>query len=147
VSKHQQIRIVAESAAAPSELFPLLADGRSWVTWSPMDECVPEGLGPNGEEQVGTIRANRMGRTRGWDRITSLEPDRVLGYAHLKGLPVRNYLAEVTLEPKPDGGTTIIWTVGFHPRWPGTGALLRRNIEGFLRDCVAGLAAQPAVAQ
>ncbi len=140
MSKRQQVRVVAESAASPAALYRLLADGPCWVAWSPLDECVSEGLGANGEEQVGTVRMNRRGRTRGWDRITELVPDRVLGYAHVKGLPVRDYTAAVTLTPMSDGGTTIVWLAGFVPRWPGTGALLHRRIETFLQECAQGLA-------
>jgi hypothetical protein len=144
VSRRQQVRVVAKSATSPADLYRLLADGPSWVAWSPLDECTTEGLGPDGREQVGTVRANRRGRTRGWDRITELVPDRELGYAHLKGLPVRDYTATVTLTPITGGGTTITWVAGFDPRWPGTGALLRRGIEQFLDASARGLAAYAA---
>jgi hypothetical protein len=140
MSKTQQIRVEAASAASPAALYALLVDGPSWVAWSPIDQCVPEGLGPDGREQVGTVRMNRRGRTRGWDRTTELIPNRSLGYAHLKGLPVRDYVAKVTLEPTESDGTAIVWTASFRPRWAGTGALYRRGIESFLRDCAAGLA-------
>jgi hypothetical protein len=144
VSKRQQIRIVAQSAAAPADLYRLLADGPSWFAWSPLDECEPEGLGPDGREQVGTVRMNRRGRTRGWDQIAELVPDRVFGYAHLKGLPVRDYAATVTLAPIAEGGTMVAWSAEFGPRWPGTGGLLRRSIEQFLGECARGLAAYAA---
>jgi hypothetical protein len=140
MNKRQQIRVVAQSAASPAALYRLLADGPSWVAWSTLDECVSEGLAPDGAEQVGTVRRNRRGRTRGWDRITELVPDRTLGYAHVKGLPVRDYTATVTLTPTADGGTTIVWLAGFTPRWLGTGRLLRRGIEDFLDECARGLA-------
>jgi hypothetical protein len=141
VSKRQQIRIVAQSAAAPADLYRLLADGPSWVAWSPLDECEPEGLGPDGREQVGTVRMNRRGRTRGWDRITDLVPDRAFGYAHVRGLPVRDYTATVTLIPAAGDGTAITWSAEFEPKWPGTGGLLRHSIEQFLGECARGLAA------
>jgi Polyketide cyclase / dehydrase and lipid transport len=150
VSKRQRIRVTAESIAAPAELYRLLVDGPSWVDWSPLDECVPEGLGPDGREQVGTVRMDRRGRTRGWDRITELDPGRALGYAHLKGLPVRDYAATVTLTPIAGGGagggaaTLVAWSAEFEPRWPGTGRLLRRSIEQFLGQCARGLAAYVA---
>lgn len=144
MSGRQRIRVVAESAASPADLYRLLADGPSWVTWSPLDECVSEGLGADGREQVGTVRINRRGRTRGQDRITEMVADRSLAYAHVKGLPVRDYTASVTLTPMTDGGTAIVWLAEFSPRWPGTGALLRRGVEGFLGGCAQGLAAHAA---
>jgi hypothetical protein len=143
MSTRQKIRVTAESAASPAALYRLLADGPSWVAWSSMDECVPEGLGPAGEERVGTVRMNRRGRTRGWDRTTEMVPDHVFGYAHLKGLPVRDYTGTVTLTPT-SGGTTIVWLVEFDPRWPGTGGLLHRRIATFIDECAQGLAAYAA---
>jgi len=143
--KRQEIHIDVESAAPAADLYRLLADARTWPAWASLDECVPEGLSPSGAEQVGTIRASRRGRTLGWDRVNELVPDQRLGYEHVKGLPVTDYLASVDLAPRPDGGTTITWQASFRPRWPGTGALLRRGIEQFLRQCAEGLAGhQPA---
>ncbi len=141
MSKRQQIHVVAESTSSPTELYRLLADGPSWVAWSPLDECRPEGLDAGGREQVGSVRMNRRGPTRGWDRITELDPDRAFRYAHVRGLPVRDYTATVTLRPITTGGATITWSADFTPRWPGTGALLRRSIEEFLDQCARGLAA------
>lgn len=140
MSTRQTIRIVAGTPASPHVVYRLLADGPSWGAWSPMDECVPDGLAPNGAEQVGTVRMGRRGRTRGWDEVTELIPDRRLGYRHLRGLPVRDYVAGVTLDRLPEGGTSILWTAEFNPRWPGTGGLLLRNIRRFLGECTRGLA-------
>jgi Polyketide cyclase / dehydrase and lipid transport len=140
VNSRQHIRLVVDSPAPAADLYRLLVDGPSWVDWSPLDECSSEGLGPDGREQVGTVRANRRGRTRGWDRVAELVPDRVFGYVHLKGLPVRDYTATVTLTPVTKGGTTIAWSADFSPRWPGTGGLLRRSIEQFLGESARGLA-------
>jgi hypothetical protein len=144
--KRQEIHIVVQSAASSTDLYRLLADARSWPSWASVDECEPEGLSPSGDEEVGTVRATRRGRTLGWDRVTELVPDQRLGYEHVKGLPVRDYLASVSLTPLPDAGTTITWYASFVPRWPGTGGLLRRGIEGFLRECAEGLAAHAASA-
>jgi Polyketide cyclase / dehydrase and lipid transport len=139
--KRQHIHIVAESAATPAAIYRLLKDSRTWADWSDLDECVPSFLAPNGEEQVGTVRASRRGRTLGWDRITELVPDHRLGYEHVKGLPVSDYVATVTLDPKPNGTTTIVWDASFTPRWPGTGAMLSRAVTRFLSECACGLAA------
>jgi hypothetical protein len=141
--KRQQIHVVVESPSSPAALYRLLADARTWPAWTDMDECVPEGIAVGEVEKVGTVRANRRGRTRGWDRITELVPDERLGYEHVKGLPVVGYIASVSLTPHPNG-TTITWDVSFAPRYPGTGALLRRGVEGFLTSCAQGLAGHRA---
>jgi hypothetical protein len=135
----QHIAAMARSAASGAEGYALLADGRSWVHWSPLDECEPEGV--SGFEQVGTVRVNRRGRTTGYDRVTELVPGRRFGYTLVEGLPVRDYVATIDLAPVADGGTTIAWSVTFAPRWPGTGGLLRRGIASFRDQCAHGLAA------
>ena len=138
--KRHQVHIVVASKASPAALYGLLKDGRTWVDWSDLDECVPEGLAANGEEHVGTVHASRRGRTRGWDGITELVPDERLAYEHVKGLPVVDYVASVTLAAKADGTTSIVWDAAFTPRWPGTGGMLRRGVTQFLGACARGLA-------
>ncbi len=141
--RRQKVQIVVESKASPAMLYGLLTDSRTWVDWSGLDECVPEGLAANGKERVGTVRASRRGRTRGWDRITELVPDQRLGYEHVKGLPVVDYVASVTLAPTAHGTTSIVWDAAFTPRWPGTGGALRRGVTEFLGTCARGLAEYP----
>jgi hypothetical protein len=138
--KRQQVRIVVDSAAPAFAIYRLLKDGRTWPDWSVLDECVPEGIPAGVEEQIGTLRISRRGRTRGEDRITELVPGRRFGYQHVKGLPVVDYEAFVDLTPKAGGGTEIVWEAAFVPRWPGTGAVLRRGIGKFLNACARGLA-------
>ena len=135
----QEVHIVVKSKASPSDIYRLLKDGRTWVDWSDLDECVPSGLAASGEEQVGTLRASRRGRTRGCDRVTELVPDHRLGYQNVNGLPVADYVASVDLTPGADG-TTITWDAAFTPRWAGTGAIIRRGVERFLGGCARGLA-------
>jgi len=134
------VRVETQSQASPAALYRLLADARSWPHWSDLDECTPEGIAVGETERVGTVRRSRRGRTVGWDRTTVLDPDRTFGYQHVKGLPVRDYVAAVELAPNLDGTTRLTWGADFRPRIPGTGAILRRGIEKFLSDCVRGLA-------
>ena len=134
------VRVEAQSQASHFDVYQLLADARSWPAWSDLDECTPEDIAPGETERVGTIRRSRRGKTVGWDRTTVLEPGRTFGYQHVKGLPVRDYVAAVELTPNPDGTTRISWRADFRPRIPGTGAILRRGIEQFLSNCVRGLA-------
>jgi hypothetical protein len=52
---------------------------------------------------------------------------------------VRDYRAEVGLDPTPEG-TRIRWRASFEPKLPGSGRLLERGIGDFLRGCAHGLA-------
>jgi hypothetical protein len=137
--RRQEVHIVVESPASPEAVYDLLKDGRTWVDWSDLDECEPEGLAPGEPEQVGTIRASRRGRALGWDQVTELVPGERFGYEHVKGLPVVGYVASVDLTRHP-GGTTITWHASFAPRLPGTGGVIRRGVAQFLGACANGLA-------
>lgn len=68
-----------------------------------------------------------------WTSIDSFELERA-------GLPVRDYRADVDLEPNAEG-TRIRWHVSFSPKVPGTGWLLRWGITRFVTQCARGLAA------
>ncbi|HEY3690231.1 MAG TPA: SRPBCC family protein [Pseudonocardiaceae bacterium] len=80
----------------------------------------------------GTARAGRRGPR-------SIHSSR-FSYLHLSGLPVRDYRADVDLEPNAEG-TRIRWHVSFSPKVPGTGWLLRWGITRFVTQCARGLAA------
>ena len=70
------------------------------------------------------------------EEVVAWEPPRHLGYTMISGFPVRNYRADVVLEP--DGtGTAISWSVRFDERLTGTGflltAVLHRIVSGFAK--------------
>ncbi|OLF15240.1 SRPBCC family protein [Actinophytocola xanthii] len=133
------IEKTAPSTAAPGQVYRLLRDGSTWPAWSRIDAVELEREGDGEREGVGAIRVLTSGRVRGRDRITGFEPDRQFRYVHLEGLPVRDYEARIDLAPV-DGGTEITWHVTFDAKYPGTGWLVRRSLDGFIRDNVNGLA-------
>ena len=66
--------------------------------------------------------------------------DRRFAYTHASSLPVRDYRGEIDLTPTA-GGTEIRWVSTFLPKIPGTGALMRRGLDGFIAAMTDGLAA------
>src|SRR5262249_37797265 len=77
----------------------------------------------------------------GCDEILELVPNKRLKYASRSGLPVRDYIGIVELAGTNEGGTRIVWRSSFVPKFPGTGALLKRGVQPFLQGCADGLAA------
>lgn len=57
----------------------------------------------------------------------------------LSGLPLRDYHGQVTLTESPEG-TEIHWRTEFDAKIPGTGALLRRQLDSFIADTAKRLA-------
>lgn len=135
----QEISVRAWTAASPAEVYRLLRSGETWPVWSPLDSFELEREGPEGGESLGARRIFRTGRTKSWEEIVELQPDRRFSYALLSGLPLRGYRADVDLEPC-DGGTSIHWHSHFHAKYPGTGGLYRRVLGKFIQRCADGLA-------
>src|SRR2546430_1033075 len=103
----QRIDVTARSAADAQTIYRLLADGRTWPTWSPIGSFTP-GDPAEVPEKVGDIRLFRTGRTLSRERIVELVPGRRISYELLAGLPLRGYRADVDLTPEA-GGTVIHW--------------------------------------
>jgi Polyketide cyclase / dehydrase and lipid transport len=145
--RRQLIDITASSAAGPAAVYELLTNGATWPDWSPIDSFELEKEGADRPEGIGAVRVFRRGRTEGRDTIAELVTDRRFGYTHVSKLPIKDYRANVDLEP--DGsGTRIRWRASFTPTVPGMGPLLRRALARFLRQCAQGLAdhaAEPRV--
>jgi hypothetical protein len=137
--RRRHIEVTVHSEAAPNAVFALLADGNSWSSWSPIESFELERAGDPPPEGPGAIRIFRRGRTVGRDQIVEVVPGRRFGYASLSGLPVRDYRAQIELEPAGEG-TTIRWQASFEPKFPGTGWILRRGLGRFIKDCAQGLA-------
>jgi uncharacterized protein YndB with AHSA1/START domain len=141
--------VTARSDAPPERVFALLADATSWPRWAgPLiarGSWEREGEPPPGG--VGAIR--RVGRAPLLPReeIVVHDPPHHHGYTILSGQPVRNYRADVLLEPDTTAGgggspgTRITWRATFDPVVPGTGplvsAVFRRIIGGFARRLAA----------
>ena len=138
--KRREIRVTAHSPAAAEVVYGLLADGTTWPRWTSIESFTLEQPGTPPPEGVGAIRVFRRGRTTGRDQILELVENRRLSYASLSGLPVRDYIGEVDLEPAPAGGTTINWHSSFFPSVPGLGPMAQRGIRKFLAECANGLA-------
>jgi hypothetical protein len=121
----QYINIQVHTHAKADVVYALLRDGASWPTWTSIDSFELERAGEREPEG---------------DQLAELLPDRRFSYLHLSGLPVRDYRADVDLEPNAEG-TRIRWHVSFSPKVPGTGWLLRWGITRFVTQCARGLAA------
>jgi hypothetical protein len=76
------------------------------------------------------------------EEIVALVPNRRVSYRLLSGLPLRNYRADVDLEPLGDRAIMIVWQASFETKYPGTGWfwlwLLRRVIKRVAEDLASG---------
>jgi hypothetical protein len=70
--------------------------------------------------------------------VLASEPARRLVYTVVKGIPVRNYRAEVTLSPEGEG-THIRWTASWDRTLPGR--IVHRRLRAIYPDVVGRLLA------
>jgi len=139
----QRIEHHATTTADPATVYALLRDGSTWPSWSPIESFELERPGADEPEGLGAVRVFRNGRVTGRDTIVELVPERRFSYTHVSSLPVRNYRADVDLEPAGEG-TAIHWVSAFDPKIPGTGRLMRRALDGFIAALTDGLAQRAA---
>lgn len=128
------IEVEVAAAAQPADIWPLLADVSTWPEWAAFDSATVDSGDGEGE-----LRRFRRGRWVTIERVTGFEPNRRLSYQLVSGIPVRDYAAEVKLTPT-QCGTTVSWRSSFQAAIPGTGGLILRGLERFIRDAAQGLA-------
>lgn len=143
MGKKLEIDERAWTVADPATVYALLADGTTWPTWSGIGSFVLREPGHGEPEGLGALREFRTGRTTSVERVVATDPGARFSYNLVKGLPLRDYRADVELTPT-DGGTSIRWHSTFFPGRPGTGRLYRFALGRFIRATVRGLAAHAA---
>jgi hypothetical protein len=139
IMSRQRIEHTATTTADPATVYALLREGATWPVWGPLDSFELDRPGEDEAEGLGAVRVFRSGRVTGRDTIAELVQDRRFSYTHVSNLPMKNYRADIDLEPAGDG-TRIRWVSAFDPKLPGTGALLRRGLDGFVSKLANGLA-------
>lgn len=130
----QKVETRSRSSASAATVFALASDSMSYPIWSMIGSC--EILKPGDARGVGELRVFRTGFLALLEEVVEVAPDRRVSYVVHRGLPFRNYRADVDLEPIEGGGTSIRWRCSFYPKIRGTGWLLR----GFMRYVLSSIA-------
>ncbi len=113
----------ARSSAPVEEVWPLIGEADRWKEWSFLDRTgrVTDGAPvPDGVGAVRRFTSHGIGST---EEVVAYEPPHHLGYAIIKGFPVRHYRADVLCE-RDGTGTRITWSATFDEKIPGTGYLM-----------------------
>ncbi len=124
--------------AAPEQVWALLADAEAYSHWGPWSGSGYRDSGNGSGRGPGAVRWMRYGRrTTTVERLLEVEPPRRMTYTVIAGLPVRNYHAEVQLEPDGAGGTRVRWFADFD-RTP-LGRLVHRKLRAVYPEVVRSL--------
>jgi uncharacterized protein YndB with AHSA1/START domain len=123
------------SRAPAVAVWALLADANSYCRWGPWSGSGYEGRrGPT--SGVGTIRWMRYGRTTTVEEILEVENNKRMTYTVVSGIPVRNYVAEVTLT-STERGTYIHWNADWDRTLPGR--VVHKKLRLLYPEIVANL--------
>jgi uncharacterized protein YndB with AHSA1/START domain len=136
----RQLHVEAEGVAQapPQVVWELVANADTYGEWGPWSAGGYENLGDQAPDGAGVIRWFRYGRTTTVEKVLESERARRLVYTVVKGIPVRNYRAEVTLRPE-GAGTHIRWSA----TWDRTlaGRIVHRQLRSIYPDATGRLIA------
>ena len=137
-----ELRVEAEgtSLADVDAVWALVADANTYAQWGPWNDggYDPPARGPSLPGAVQWFRFGR--RTTSVEKILEVDAPLRIVYTVLRGMPVKNYRAEVTLTPNVPNGTSIRWTA----TWENTlmGRLVRRKLQKVYRQVMVALVAE-----
>jgi hypothetical protein len=128
----------AETTATPQTVWALVKDANTYSDWGPWSASGDKNPGERPSGDVGTVRWLGYQRTTTVEQVTDVEPGRRMAYTVLRGIPVRNYHAQVTLTPTATG-THIEWVA----EWDRTlaGRIVHRKLRALYPVIVACLVA------
>lgn len=128
----------AETTAPPEIVWALVKDANSYSEWGPWSASGDKDPGERPSGDVGTVRWLGYQRTTTVEQVLDVEPGRRMVYTVLRGIPVRNYRAEVTLTATATG-TRIEWKA----EWDRTlaGRIVQRKLRVLYPVIVAHLVA------
>ncbi|HEY3669743.1 MAG TPA: SRPBCC family protein [Acidimicrobiia bacterium] len=130
-------------AAAPIDVvWARVADITTWSQWDEWDETIRVRDGEPTPDGVGALRRYRRGRRVHTEEVVAFEAPHRLAYEVREGLPVRDYHAELGLEPV-GGGTRIRWVSDFDGANPISGWAVHQVLKRFFPATARTLARAP----
>ena len=136
-----QLHVEAEGTtrAAMDDVWALVSDANTYAKWGPWNDggYDPPGQGPS---RPGSIQWFRFGRrTTSVEKILEVKAPSKIVYTVVRGIPVKNYRAEVTVTANVPGGTSIRWAA----TWDNTllGRLVHRKLHAIYRQVMDSLVA------
>ncbi len=139
-----RLHVEAEQVAraTPEAVWALVSDATRFAQWGPWSQAEYQSPGDTSPHGPGAIYRLRSARRVYGRHVTSVEKTleveegRRLTYTVVGGMPVRNYLGEITLTPVEDG-TRIRWTATWDKTLPGQ--LVERGLRTFFPPMLADL--------
>ena len=136
-----ELHVEAEGTtlAEVGTVWALVADANTYAQWGPWNDggYDPPAKGPS---LAGSVQWFRFGRrTRSIEKILEVDTPRRIVYTVERGIPVKNYRAQISLTPNVPSGTSVRWAA----TWDNTlmGRLVHRKLQAVYRQVVDALVA------
>jgi SAM-dependent methyltransferase/uncharacterized protein YndB with AHSA1/START domain len=138
----QHVEVERRFGAPPAQVWQVYTDHAGWSAWAGLGRASLEREGHPERNGSGAVRCFRNGPVAVFEEVLDFEPPKRMTYRVVRGgLPMKDHLGEVVLEP--DGaGTRLVWRCRFDSRIPGLGAPLRWLVTRVFERALAGLAAR-----
>jgi uncharacterized protein YndB with AHSA1/START domain len=132
-------KYVRQVAAPPEIVFDVLTDHRRYSEITPLRKAELEREGEETPNGVGAIRVLTVAGPPMREEVIAYERPFRFAYKILSGLPVRDHVGTVELQPS-GGGTEVVYAVKTTPTIPLAGAAFMLVLKKAIRDLLGGVA-------
>jgi uncharacterized protein YndB with AHSA1/START domain len=131
-------RYVRQVAAPPEVVFDVLTDHRRYNEITDLRKSELEREGEPAPNGVGAIRVLTLAGPPMREEVIAYERPYRFAYKILSGLPVRDHVGTVELQPA-GGGTEVVYAVKTTPTIPLAGPVFMLVLKKAIRDLLAGV--------
>ncbi len=132
-------RYVRQVAAPPEVVFDVLTDHRRYAEITPLRKAELEREGEPAPNGVGAIRVLSVAGPPMREEVIAYERPFRFAYKILSGLPVRDHVGTVEMQPSGEG-TEITYAVKTTPTIPLAGPVFMLGLKKAIRDLLGGVA-------
>ena len=132
-------KYVRQVAAPPETVFDVLTDHRRYPEITPLRKAELEREGEPAPNGLGAIRVLTVAGPPMREEVIACERPSRFSYKILSGLPVRDHVGTVEMQPS-DGGTEIVYAVKTTPTIPLAGPVFMVILKKAIRDLISGVA-------
>lgn len=132
-------KYVRQVAAPPEIVFDVLTDHRRYSEITSLRKAELEREGEETPNGVGAIRVLTVAGPPMREEVIAYERPNRFAYKILSGLPVRDHVGTVELQPS-GAGTEVVYAVKTTPTIPLAGAAFMLVLKKAIRDLLGGVA-------
>lgn len=132
-------KYVRQVAAPPEVVFDVLTDHRRYAEITPLRKAELEREGEPAPNGVGAIRVLTVAGPPMREEVLAYERPHRFAYKILSGLPVRDHVGTVELQPS-GSGTEVTYAVKTTPTIPLAGPVFMAVLKKAIRDLLGGVA-------